>query len=915
MEALRPGDPTQLGPYRLRGRLGEGGMGEVFLGVSPAGLRAAVKTVRPEYAHDPGFRDRFRREVAAARRVDSAWTAPIAEADPDSDPPWLATEYLSGIPLSEAVAGHGPLPERAVRVLAAQLVEALMAIHRAGLVHRDLKPSNVILGRDRPRVIDFGISRALDFATHTLTTPGGAVGSPGYMSPEQAAGGQLDQRSDIFALGGVLVYAASGGSPFGAAPQNAMQMLFQIIHGEPNLENVPDGLRGLIADCLAKNPDDRPTLDAILQRTVGDADVAEAAAGGAWLPAPLLAELIQRQNADPADSSGGLRIPGAGGTPPATRPHNGADGVTDVLPGAAPTMPGTAPLTAHLPGSAPGPLTVPAPPAAPPTVGLTQIGPPSGATSGAPFGPAPLPAARRGPSRRTVLIGGAVAGVSAVGAVTGWALTRSSEPGGRKAWELPIGSVTGVYAAAAGKYLVLAGQGGATKDARVAAKVTAVHTGSGERAWQRNTAGPYVGRPVVSEKHGVVFAHSWAPTESSAPSKYHSTVYAFRLDDGTPLWEAQFDSLDVQLAQTADDLLVVTVAPPTDSSSDIAKGKVVAYQAVSGEQAWTFPLPQNAPDAKAPWIEGGTVVVACSPDSSSESGAVYGLRLADGSRLWTWPVPKGQWMTAATASADRAYVRSVTDSASTSYAEYRVVTALSLADGKPLWRRDNLPAGSGPRLKADAATSSVFVLTNGSDQADRDKVDAWIQAVDASTGGVRWQFKPPGLMISSAIVDGPTMYVSAWPSDRQAGRVTETATPSPTPTATAPPPQTGGKVYAVDIATGRFVWEWNSPAAGALTAPQVAGGVVCVGMSADGGHPAAAFGIGAKDGRMRWKYDQFSGVDLSGQLASDDRFHLVAATADSSSATASPDSAPTPSTTGPSTTAVGGGATVYQLRP
>jgi serine/threonine protein kinase len=400
MEALRPEDPRRLGPYRLRGRLGEGGMGEVFLGVSPSGLRAAVKTVRPQFAHDPGFRDRFRREVAAARRVDSAWTAPIAEADPDSDPPWLATEYLTGMPLSDAVAAHGPLPERAVRVLAAQLVEALMAIHRAGLVHRDLKPSNVILGRDRPRVIDFGISRAMDFATHSLTSTGGTVGSPAYMSPEQASSGEVDQRTDIFALGGVLVYAATGHAPFGTAPQNAMQLLFQIIHGEPRLDDVPDALRGLIADCLAKDPDARPGLTDILHRTVGDEDLVNAS-GGAWLPPALAAELLRRQNADPAE---GLPDAGSGGIPtrpgahgidndelPSTRAHNGSEGVTDVLAPPAPANGGTA-LTAALP---------PPRPATSPTAHLTAvIAPPAG----------PADPRRRGISRRRLLIVRAAAG-------------------------------------------------------------------------------------------------------------------------------------------------------------------------------------------------------------------------------------------------------------------------------------------------------------------------------------------------------------------------------------------------------------------------------------------------------------------------------------------------------------------------
>src|SRR5215470_7724915 len=206
LEELRADDPPQIGPYQLLARLGAGGMGQVFLGRSPGGRLVAVKVIRAELAGDPGFRARFAREVASARMVSGVFTAPVVDADPSAPLPWLVTGYVNGLSLAEAVAGHGALPVASVLALAAGLAEGLGAVHAAGVVHRDLKPSNVLLAADGPRVIDFGISRAVD-ATH-LTSAGMVVGSPGFMSPEQAEGNPVGPASDVFSLGAVLVFAA-----------------------------------------------------------------------------------------------------------------------------------------------------------------------------------------------------------------------------------------------------------------------------------------------------------------------------------------------------------------------------------------------------------------------------------------------------------------------------------------------------------------------------------------------------------------------------------------------------------------------------------------------------------------------------------------------------------------------------------
>lgn len=212
MQPLEAGDPRTIGPYRLLGRLGSGGMGRVYLGRSAGGRTVAVKIVHPYFASDDEFRARFRREVVAARRVGGEWTAEVLGADPEAAVPWVATAYVAGPSLDRALAAHGPLPERSVRAVGAGLARALVAVHALGLVHRDVKPSNVMLTLDGPRLIDFGIARATD-GTASLTASGASVGSPGYMAPEQILGKGVTGASDVFSLGAVLAFAATGQPP------------------------------------------------------------------------------------------------------------------------------------------------------------------------------------------------------------------------------------------------------------------------------------------------------------------------------------------------------------------------------------------------------------------------------------------------------------------------------------------------------------------------------------------------------------------------------------------------------------------------------------------------------------------------------------------------------------------------------
>jgi eukaryotic-like serine/threonine-protein kinase len=253
---LRAADPDSVGPYRLLGRLGTGGMGQVYLARSPGGRLVAIKLIRPELAEERGFRSRFASEVAAARNVSGLFTAGVVDADPEAELPWMATVYVPGPSLADAVEDEGPLPLKSVLSLAAGLAEALVAIHGVGLVHRDLKPSNVLLAADGPRVIDFGISRAAERSM--LTTTGVILGSPGFMSPEQAQGTrQIGRPSDMFSLGAVLVYAATGNGPFGGGPTPAL--LYRVVNQDPDLDQVPPRIRPLIQRCLAKDPASRPT--------------------------------------------------------------------------------------------------------------------------------------------------------------------------------------------------------------------------------------------------------------------------------------------------------------------------------------------------------------------------------------------------------------------------------------------------------------------------------------------------------------------------------------------------------------------------------------------------------------------------------------------------------------------------------
>ncbi|WP_225838750.1 serine/threonine-protein kinase [Streptomyces sp. NK08204] len=463
MEELQPGDPQQIGGYRLLARLGAGGMGQVYVARSDRGRTVAVKLVREELARQDEFRARFRQEVEAARRVGGYWTAPVLDADTEAAVPWVATGYVAGPSLQQVVGhDHGALPERSVRILAAGLAHALQDIHAAGIIHRDLKPSNVLVTIDGPRVIDFGIARAMETpAGDGLTRTGSLVGSPGFMAPEQVRGDRITPACDVFCLGSVLAYAATGVLPFGSDDRGAHALMFRIAQEEPDLAGVPEGIADLVRECLRKDPAARPGLAEILERSGAEDTVAEGRSRDPWLPGALVAQLgrhaVRLLDAeDPA-----ARPPAGSGpdfplAPPVQLPPPGAGGAVGGA-GSVEHAPvgdggaGGTPVADHTPTVVPGGTPPPAygapagaygypqqhpqqqpyaSPYGPPSQGTPPYGPPSYATPsyatpsyGSPsYGPPPVagppePARRNGRSSVLLVVVALVVALGAGGSV------------------------------------------------------------------------------------------------------------------------------------------------------------------------------------------------------------------------------------------------------------------------------------------------------------------------------------------------------------------------------------------------------------------------------------------------------------------------------------------------------------------
>ncbi|MDX3631060.1 ABC transporter substrate-binding protein [Streptomyces europaeiscabiei] len=467
MERLRSSDPARIADHRLLGRLGAGGMGVVYLARTSAGSLVALKVLAAEYAEDAGFRGRFRREVEVARRISSPWAVPLVDADADAEAPWLATAYVPGPSLAEAVAAHGPLTEHGLRILGGRLALALGEVHRAGLVHRDLKPGNVLLAPDGPRLIDFGIARAPEDTS--LTATGFVVGTPGYLSPEQAEGrgGQtIGAPSDVFSLGCVLAFAATGRPPFGAGALDAL--LYRAVHDPADLDGVPAALVDLLSRCLEKDPVRRPEVQEVVRELLpgdsaeggvsGEGMESSAPGGAADGPDAGSGETPAETPAEAADDEGGTAAEGA---------DDEAE-VRDAEVRETPAEPADAPADA--PGSVPAswlPEEVirliarrSTEALALPDIDHTEISadpPPAGTApgGGSPKGSGPRRSASdddtaspasgtddtrptaatdppEAPARRRILLAGAGALLAAGGATTWWALGRDDGSGAKK---------------------------------------------------------------------------------------------------------------------------------------------------------------------------------------------------------------------------------------------------------------------------------------------------------------------------------------------------------------------------------------------------------------------------------------------------------------------------------------------------
>ncbi|WP_053710845.1 serine/threonine-protein kinase [Streptomyces sp. NRRL B-3648] len=709
MQPLRAADPRHIGPYTVMRRLGAGGMGEVYLAESRTGLRLAVKVVRAEHAEDRTFRARFRHEVRAAQTVGGAgtYTARVVDADTEAERPWMATEFVPGPNLRDAVLDHGALPGPAVRILAAALGEALAAIHAKGLVHRDLKPSNILLGPDGPRVIDFGIVRALEATA--LTRTGAVVGSVGYVSPEQIRnGGQVGPPSDVFSLGAVLAYAAAGREPFGEGQDSVV--LLRILTRDVDLSGVPDGIRPLVAACLAEDPLERP-------------EPAEVLAEAGFTPATLRAAVhpgwygpAAKAGPASADRPSGVEYLAPGPVTPASA--------------AGPATPAAAPApAAEAPAPAPGPVTATAAPASPlaPTTSVGRLGPVA-------------------PGRRRllkILAGGAVAAAGA--GAGGWLLYRgfdtesmsgsyrspgSPDPGvaeskasARSAvlrWQYDLGGLGGL-GGLEGACCALSPDGSVVYAGTSGGVLHAISR-DGSRRWKVRL-GDDVSTPVATRDavYCVVGLHGEGVRRLTAVSP-----------SGSPLWTRT-------LGDTAYAVPVLLGADVLVSTGGTDAGALRSY-APDGSENWTFRTPAgptgtplvaagviytgsygdellalDARDGKRKWqVAGGTdvtVLALAGTTLITHSGPVrQGFRVSDGRRLWRRDADAGP-LTAG----NRALAVGT---------EQGTVYAVRAADGTRAWAHD--VEGSTAEPRAVVAGDTVYARAG-----DR------VWALDLN-GGRRW---------------------------------------------------------------------------------------------------------------------------------------------------------------------------------
>lgn len=728
MEPLAPTDPERVGSYVLLGRLGGGGMGQVYLGRSPGGRPVAVKLVHSALAADRDFRRRFAQEVQAARSVGGFYTAPVVDADPEGDPPWLVTAYVPGPSLHDAVMSSGPLPLGTVRSLGAGLAEGLAAIHACGLVHRDLKPANVILADDGPRVIDFGIARALGGSELTVT--GTMVGTPGFMSPEQAMGEtDISPASDVFSLGSVLAFAATGEGPFGGG--SIAGIVYRIVSGQPDLNRLPDELRDVVTACLVQEPSGRPNLDEVTDALTHGREATEMFTPG-WLPA--------------------------------TVPYLASDAVraaTVVVPPSDPTRPVPPPPT---PGSVPfAPPTAVTLPVATPPAGGPPFADPAAATVAAPregggtlAAPAPAPddatkehEAPANPSRRRIIFGAAGLATAAVAGVAAWAALggdgkskdgQGSSPSangspssgapapGTVLWRFPTSGTVLSYPRVAGDTVYAASNDGT---------LYAVNAADGTERWKFRTGAAVGSAPFVVG--GVVYLGS-----------DDTKLYAVDAVTGLERWSFPTGGI---------------VHSPVFSGGVVYVGSADGFlYAVNsdGKERWRF---QTGNDTHSAVISGDVVYVGCSDTN------LYAVEAFSPTKKWT----------AATRGAVSGFP--VVDSGVVYFGSTDgMLYAANEADGRQRWTFAGVAAQAGPVVTGGTAYigggSNVYAVnTNTGKESGRytaagdvgrptvaagvlyvGSKDQNLHAVDAATMQPKWKYAAPGA-VQSPTVAADRVYV------------------------------------------------------------------------------------------------------------------------------------------------------------
>ncbi|MEU8684464.1 PQQ-binding-like beta-propeller repeat protein [Streptomyces sp. NPDC048611] len=583
--SLRAGDPAEIGGYPLEARLGSGGMGTVFLARTSSGRRVAIKLIHPQFAADDEFRIRFRQEVAAARQVSGAFTAAVVDAAPEAEQPWMATTYIQGHTLARRIAAKGPLSGAELRRLAIGLAEALRDIHRVGVIHRDLKPSNVVLSPEGPRVIDFGISRAVD--QQTLTITGRVIGTPPFMSPEQLqAPRDVGPRSDVFSLGTLLAYSATGHGPFDA--ESPYISAYQVVHEEPSLEDVPVALRTVIESCLAKEPNGRPSADELLV-----------------LLRDLPADLGQM------DAAG----VGTGRTRDMVTEHHFAAPATPVPATPVPATPAPAATPAT-----PTPAT-PTPPAPTITPADPDTGKADTSTIGRRVHPRWRPVFAAAVAVAVAAIGGGVAALTAGGfggnsggdkgnnssAAAGAAL-----PDGFKPWQkaVPGGrpDIPDELRCIAHGDALFCG-GGSVVATRIRAK-------DGSRVWTAKSPGvPVNGMHLVGATDDTVLGYRFAAQD--APQDPPSEVVALDAKAGRELWSAPSGAQSTAVTGRTQDAVVVGSDVVT---VDASNSRFEARNAHSGQVTWTSPFPAGTQCAPVP--AGSRLVAMCAKDAEVDALAV-----------------------------------------------------------------------------------------------------------------------------------------------------------------------------------------------------------------------------------------------------------------------------------------------------